>query len=342
MSPVHSTNLAIIAFAAVAPLVSAPAQSVGAAAPPARRYVCDSLPTKAGAPQLIVLPTRYSNDRFFAVPVTTSGDTLLWFMDSGGGGVWVKRPILEQMGITSRFLLVENGDTVYSGGPFPTFAPGASIPAPRCNGGQIEFSASARTPLPLTGAIGMLGNTYFAGRVWVFDYPARTAAVYDQPPPPRPFGPHTIPMTLRQPPRVNHPRIQVLVAGDTIDMLLDTGASSELTPSGLQTIGGPAGWRASAFVTTPQWNKWRATHPEWRVVPKGEAHMNADMIEVPSLTIAGYEVGPVWFAKRSDRSYAGTLRMMDKPIQASLGGVALRPFRITMDYVNQRVTFERQ
>jgi hypothetical protein len=341
MRLLRSTILVAIALSSAAPMAATQAP-FDKGTPPMQG--CDALPTNTGTPRLTVLPTRDVNDRFLATPVTTRGDTLLWFMDTGGGGVWLTRPALERLGISPRFLSIEEGDSVYSGGPFPTFRPDATIPPPRCNGRQIAFGFGSRPTLPeMSDAVGQLGNTYFAGRVWVLDYPAHTVSVYDQPPPPQPFGPHTIPMTLREPPRVNHPRIQVRVAGDTIDMLLDTGASSELTSAGLQAIGGPSGWRASAFVATRQWNRWRSAHPDWRVVPMAESHTNADMIEVPSLSIAGYEVGPVWFAKRADRVYDGMMAgLMDKPIQASIGGVAFRAFRITMDYVNQRVTFERR
>ena len=78
-------------------------------------------------------------------------------------------------------------------------------------------------------------------------------------------------------------------------------------------------------------------------MPRAEANgSKADMIEVPTLSIAGYTVGPVWFAKRRDMVYDGMMKqLMDKPILASIGGAAFRPFKITMDYPNQRVTFEK-
>jgi hypothetical protein len=101
--------------------------------------------------------------------------------------------------------------------------------------------------------------------------------------------------------------------------------------------------RASAFATERLWNKWHRDHPAWRVVRHGELTTNADLIEVPTVNIAGYDVGPVWFAMRSDRAYDGIMMMMmDQPILAAIGGNALKTFRITMDYPNQRATFEQR
>ena len=149
-------------------------------------------------------------------------------------------------------------------------------------------------------------------------------------------------MTLKTPLVRDDPRIQVIADGDTVDMLLDTGATSVLSPEAIAVAGAGPAVRASAFAAARLWDGWRSKHPEWRVVAAGEANMRADLIEVPHVSIAGYDVGAVWFAKRPDRVYDGMMRaLMDKPILASIGGAAFRQFKLTMDYVNQRVTFEK-
>ena len=33
--------------------------------------------------------------------------------------------------------------------------------------------------------------------------------------------------------------------------------------------------------------------------------------------------------------------IMDKPVLASIGGVAFRQFKLTLDYVTERMTFEK-
>jgi hypothetical protein len=195
------------------------------------------------------VPTRYIADRFFAAPVTTQGDTLLLLVDTGGGGAWVIKPVLERLGITPRFVGVQ-GDSVFMGGRFPTFADHATIPIPlgapdTC----ITGFGNEATSRAMGGAVGILGHTWLAGRVWVFDYPRQHLSFYDVAPPPRAFGPHTIPMTLKEPLVRNDPRIEVEIDGDTIGVLLDTGGTSELSPDAVAATGGGPSMRASAFAT---------------------------------------------------------------------------------------------
>jgi hypothetical protein len=288
-----------------------------------------------------VIPTRYIADRFFAAPVTLQGDTLTMLMDTGGGQVFVSKRALERMGITPKFLAIEEGDSVWDGGRFPTFKAGLGIPpALGFPKGQIYGTSSADIADIASG--GMVGHNWFAGRVWVLDYPHHQAAYFETPPAPKPFGPHTIPMTLKKPLTRDDPRIQVFVAGDTVDMLLDTGATSVLSPDAIAIVGAGPPVRASAFAAARLWDGWRQKHPDWRVIRAGEANMKADLIGVPNVSIAGYDVGTVWFAKRSDSIYDGMMKaLMDKPILASIGGTAFRQFKLTLDYVNQRVTFEK-
>jgi hypothetical protein len=289
-----------------------------------------------------VIPTRYIADRFFAAPVSQQGDTIVLLMDTGGGGVFVIKPVLERLGITPKFVSVEEGDSVFVGGKFPRFKAGLSIP-PALGNPPDQIAGFGVKPVAFfDGAVGMVGHNWFAGRVWVLDYPRHQASYYETPPAPKPFGPHTIPMTLKRPLTRDDPRIQVIVAGDTVDMLLDTGATSMLSPQAIGIVGPGPAIRASAFVASRLFDAWHTKHPDWRVVPGGEANMHADLIGVPSVSIAGYDVGPIWFAKRADQVYDGMMKaLMDKPILASIGGTAFRQFKLTLDYVNQRVTFEK-
>ncbi len=290
------------------------------------------------------VPSRYIGDRFFATPVTTHGDTLLLLVDTGGGGVWMIKPALERVGINPTFVSVVQGDSAFTGGKFPTFAPNASLPIPLgVPDTTITGFGTEKTQRAMGGAMGILGHTWLAGRVWVFDYPAHQMAFYKKAPAPRPFGAHTIPMTLKRPLVRNDPRIRIAVDGDTVDALLDTGGTSDLSPEAIDVMGGGPSLRASAFAAARLWDKWHAKHPTWRVIPCGEMTTDADLIEVPKVSIGGYEVGPVWFAKRPNAAYDDMMTaMMDQPILAAIGGSALKDFRITMDYPHQRATFEKR
>ena len=199
------------------------------------------------------------------------------------------------------------------------------------------------TQRALGGAHGILGHTWLAGRVWVFDYPRRRVMVFDEPPAPRPLGRHTIPMRLKQPMVRNNPRIQVVIDGDTVDVLLDTGATLELSAIAVDAMGAGPSIRASSFAAARLWNSWHKRHPNWRVVHRAETTTGADAIEVPSMRIAGHRVGPVWFVKRPNRAYDEMMSdMTDKPILAAIGGEAMRQFKVTLDYPRQRATFERR
>jgi hypothetical protein len=192
------------------------------------------------------------------------------------------------------------------------------------------------------GAEGILGHSWLAERVWVFDYPNEQVSFYEHAPAPQPLGRHTIPMRLKQPPVRNDPRIEIMIDGDSVNALLDTGGTTDLTSDAIDEIGGGPQLRASAFAAANLWDTWHRRHPSWRVIACGERGTNADLIEVPRVVIAGYTVGPVWFVKRPEKAYAGMMTsMMDRPILAAIGGNALKDFRIIMDYPNQRATFER-
>ena len=57
------------------------------------------------------------------------------------------------------------------------------------------------------------------------------------------------------------------------------------------------------------------------------------MIEVPRVTVAGFTVGPVRFARRPDFNFAQWMSsMMDKPIVGAFGGSGLQYFRLVLDY----------
>ncbi len=287
------------------------------------------------------LPVRYVGDRFFVTPVTTSGDTVVLITDSGGALVIAKSKADPTTYL--RFVGMEQRDSAFSGGRLPPFKPGASIPVPLGAPGGSMFvigDQAVRRSL-YQGATGILGHQWFAGRVWVLDYPAQRMSVYDKPPTPQPFGPHTIPMTLKQPPGTSYPRISVVIDGDTLQLLLGTGASTQLTAATQKALGGPA-IRATSFIAHRIANRWAQRHPDWRMLDSAEAGTREKMIQVPVVTVAGHSVGPVWFTLRADKTYDEFMsQYMDKPIVGSLGGDGLRYFRVTLDYPNRRATFEK-
>jgi len=91
-----------------------------------------------------------------------------------------------------------------------------------------------------------------------------------------------------------------------------------------------------AFIKQAAFDEWHAKHPDWRVIEQGEAPERGGtnaMIEVPRVTVAGYTVGPVWFARPRDTNFEDFMSsMMDKPVVGAFGGVGLQYFRLVVDY----------
>ena len=133
------------------------------------------------------------------------------------------------------------------------------------------------------------------------------------------------------------------IDGAPLALLLDTGATTVLTPEALAAVGGegPA-MRATSMISDTVFRRWRAAHPDWRVIEEAQLGSRSAMIEVPVVDIGGLSVGPVWFTHRSDRAFHDYMSsMMDAPIEGALGGNALHELIMTIDYPGARAAFRR-
>lgn len=297
----------------------------------------------AGKP--ITIPTRYAEDRFFARPVTTRGDTLNLFTDTGGG-LFLFDDVVERYAPRSQVLKV--GTDTFRAVPLPAFRPGLGIAAPAGTpGGLMPVQAAKMRGWFSQGWSGMLGQQWFAGRVWTWDYPARRLLLRAPGDVPSVPAAHRVALGFRKDRAGKHvtsfPRIGATIDGDTLDFLLDTGATMFLTDSARAVLGdGRAAERAASFITASVFRRWRARHPTWRVVRNAERRTGADLIEVPEVRVGGYTVGPVWFALRQDDAFhVWMAQWMDRPVEGALGGTALRGLRITVDYPGEMAYFEK-
>jgi hypothetical protein len=191
----------------------------------------------------------------------------------------------------------------------------------------------------------MLGQRWFAGGVWTFDYLSRKLVLRRSS-----FLPsveithHAAPLGFRRWCGIrlsNQPRFEVSIAGQTIDALLDTGATVWLSQEAQRIIhdGGPAE-RATSFISEDIFERWRKDHSGWRVIEKGCQKSGEAMIEVPEVEVAGWKVGPVWFTRRVPWNFKWMSSYMDRPISASIGGSFLSYFRVTLDYPKSVAYFE--
>jgi hypothetical protein len=295
----------------------------------------------------IVLPAEFVADRIFVRPVMADGRPLRFYTDSGGASQFIYPRAVERLGFTVR--TVEWDGKKFTLTPIPAWRADARIPPPLAihqNPEQKTHYFVSDKPFDEEGD-GFLGQGWFGGRTWTFDYPAQKLlwrASGDLPAhAPTEEIPIHFPRAEDGLPWIHFGRITVQVDGEPIDFLFDTGATLTLTPEALATLGdgGPA-IRATSFIAENVFERWRTRHPDWRVVVKAEKPTGFPIIEVPKVTIAGHEVGPVWFTFRPDKNLHEFMSsMMDAKVEGALGGSALRYFRVTADMAQGKAVFQR-
>lgn len=308
---------------------------------------CSSYSRSMGDGTVNEIPSIFDQHRVLVRPVTTEGDTLVFYTDTGGGLDRIYEPVVDRLGLRA-YRMALGSDSV-SVTTWPEWGEGAWIPSPDTlgppAGGLLIVPFDGAASIHDSATAGFLGRLWFAHRVWTFDYPAQRLLF------------HAVDsIRVEESKRgvrlgfqvdsagrrtMHFPRIRIAVAGESLDLLFDTGATVTLTDSALAIVddGGPAR-RASSFISAAVFDRWRAEHPDWRVVERATG-FDADLIQVPRITIGEHEVGPVWFERRPEGVFEHHMsRWMDREIAGALGGNALRFFRVTIDYHNARATFE--
>jgi hypothetical protein len=282
--------------------------------------------------QDVQLPVRFAQGLVYVEPETSAGAKLTLLADTGGG-LYVTERAVERTGMRPISLFGTKLTRL------PTFRPAAWIP--EVTGGEKWMLVAER------GGDGMLGQRWFAGGVWTFDYPAQKLILHHQPFSPAPSqAARALPLGFLHEWGVrtgHHPRFTIRVDGQPIESLLDTGATVWLSPEAMQVVGEPGeSERATSFVSTRLFDRWHQAHPDWRVIEKGCEMSHEDLIEVPEVEVAGLRSGPVWFTRRGEGAYAWMSSYTDAPISASLGGNFFRRFRLTIDYPNAVGYLERE
>ena len=294
------------------------------------------------------LPADLVADRWFVTPTAESGEKLRFFTDTGGGFV-LHADTAARLGLATS--TVGRADEKATLAAFPAFAEGGWIPGPRADlrGPAVrgKLFVAPRSPQSADFGDGMLGQEWFGGGVWTFDYPAR-ALTWRPDADGLAFDPaHTVPLGFpaKDGARTTHfPSIEATIDGETLAFLFDTGATLALRDDALAKLGdGGAKVRGTSFIVASVFDRWRERHPGWRVVEDAEDNRGgAPVIEVPSITIAGHTVGPVWFTKRPDANFHQWMsQWMDRRVDGALGGSAFRYFRVTADYPGARAMYER-
>jgi len=289
------------------------------------------------------VPVEYQHDRIFVRTEAPDGSLVSFFTDSGGGFNAVTESMAHRLSLTEVSTVSIDGEE-RSLVEFPTFLELAGIPPPAAerwlNGGLVVVSDAKLEEH------GLLGSRWFEGKIWYFDYSegtlrSSTGLALDSEYQSTSIGFRSDEDGVRD---LSFPRISIVVEGETLDMLLDTGATARLTDSSADAFGLPPGTRVgTSYISKPIFNSWMQQNPDWKVVDKGEdvtGHI-FPMIEVPEVTIAGITVGPVWFVQRPEGTFEEWIsQMTDSQVVGAVGGSLFRYFRMVIDYPDATAYFQ--
>ena len=174
----------------------------------------------------------------------------------------------------------------------------------------------------------MLGQQWFAGRVWTFDYPGEALLWRAASDLPAHDKTHEVKLFFRSNAsggRSNNPLLESQfksMAKRSISYL-DTGATNFLPDDVLSNLVTGGAERATSFLVQSIYEKWHAKHPEWRVLENIKTMTGTALIEVPEVTIGGFKVGPVWFQCNRTPAFIGDGHLTDKRVSGALGGVSI-------------------
>lgn len=290
-------------------------------------------------PRKTFLPVKFEQDRIFVSAETESGESIVFYTDTGGG-LFIYKHVAERL----RLLPTADAEWIH----MPKLSKGSELPSPLGSDGKLYVFQKPEKGPPLEGD-GMLGQHWFADRIWTFDYPGKSLILWDRPPAIVSTGSrHRVALGFKADmsgKRVLHfPRVQVEIDGERLDVLFDTGAVTFLQDEAIRMVGdmGPSA-RATSFITASTFEKWRKRNPHWRVIEKAELGTGEAMIEARGIRIAGHKVGKAWFTRRPDKNFHEFMSgFMDKKVEGAIGGNVLRAFRVTVDYPNAVAVFERR
>jgi hypothetical protein len=302
------------------------------------------------------LPSHFINNRIFVEPVTTQGDTLKLYTDSGGGQI-LSQDLVNRIHLPTEE--IHPGSRTMKVVALPDFIPQADIPAPANQAVSVDAASLhhkynimqgrlfVKSQMPNGFGEGMLGRNWFGTRIWTFDYPSHKLLLRSSYTPPESPANHRVPIYFKENNQGKHlmhfPRITAVIGQDTLSFLFDTGATIQLNDhTEAQYVAGLKEISGGSFIIRSRFEQWHKEHPDWKIVEDAALH-GADLIRVPQVTIAGYTVGPVWFATRPDRNFEQKMaQWMDRKVQGAVGGSLFQYFRITLNYPEGYAVFDQE
>lgn len=290
-----------------------------------------------------LLPAQFQHNRVFVSATAPDGEEVLFYTDTGGGFNAVTESVAAEYSLADRGSAAFDGEELQLA-EFPTFVKNSGIPSAAPDpwlGGNLAVVSGERLE-----ADGLLGSRWFAGKIWVFDYPGEKLSRLSTLDLPADF--EEMPLGFRADDAgirdLNFPRVTIQIDGEPLDVLLDTGATALLTKSSASEYGLSPGTRVgTSYIVRSKYERWRARHPDWKVVMDGEAVTGQamPMIKVPEVKIGRISVGPVWFSVRPDETFLNWMsQMMDEQIVGAVGGSMLQYLRMIVDYHEAKAYFQ--
>lgn len=299
-------------------------------------------PLDGRAQSPVSLPAIVEEFRFLLEPATEDGTVLALRVDTGGQTFLLP-------GAARR---LEGSQAVPEPGAeprwmrWPAFQARDAIPLPSGveeGGARVEVRDD---PARADGADGVLGAGWLHGRTWTFDYPGRRLIL--RAPGDLPLhGPDEririeLPRAADGEILPGAPVLRVRVGGEEVPLALATDAHARLRPSAVAEIEDfRPELRAISRLAGPVFDRWRAAHPDWRVIEGAEAESGEPILEVRDLRLGGVQIERVWMLRDpSGDPGRGLAASTPLPVAGVLGGDVLREFRVTLDYRSGTAVFE--
>jgi hypothetical protein len=288
------------------------------------------------------IPTEYEAGHFFAKLTSFEGKSLRLIVDSGGGGgsglFLVDPKAASRLGLTIRQCEAFDQPTPVADLPANRWTGLPTAPGRACDANALLVEG------PGVGADdGNLGAGFLSHFIWTFDYPGQ--ALWVESPDWRPGAdlrriPMFFPRDASGGKASGLPRVQLEIAGESLDFLLDTGATAHPTRAGqkamaVQTVHGIG---VTSYIDKAVLERWHKAHPDWTIIDDGDDLLAVlgpvRVIRVPAVKVAGWSIEPVWFTERPEGSFGadGVGAYMDASAVGAAGANLWQHFVMTLDY----------
>jgi hypothetical protein len=298
------------------------------------------------APPSTVMAAHFSADRVYVdLNLPTAAGTLRFYTDTGGSlAVTAEAATRAHFRVTR----ASDPDLLQALGPEARVAFAPALPGPALLSDAQQFvvlKSVVQIPGWPAQADGILGQAWFGGHVWTWDYPRSRFILRPQEWVPQSTN-HPVPVTFKSDGaghrETNFPRIIIRIDGEDLPMLFDTGAETFLTPTAVKQLNdGGRRLRATSMIMHSVFVRWHTAHPNWPVVDDAQVTTGSRMIRIPFVEVGGVRTGPVWITERPDKNFVEYMSAMTSaPVEGSAGGNIFHDARVTLDYIGSRMWIE--